>query len=109
VVLPGLPQSWRGRKAVIMSDLHLGNVNGVGFARRIVSMASELKPDIVFIPGDVFDGTSADLDRLIAPFKELATPFGTYFSTGNTKSSRAQSNTWQRWSARAYATCTMRG
>jgi predicted MPP superfamily phosphohydrolase len=83
VVLPGLPQSWRGRKAVIMSDLHLGNVNGVGFARRIVSMASELKPDIVFIPGDVFDGTWADLDVLIAPFKELPAPFGIYFSTGN--------------------------
>jgi predicted MPP superfamily phosphohydrolase len=83
VALPGLPQSWRGRKAVMMSDLHLGNVNGAGFARRMVALASELKPDIVFIPGDVFDGTSADLDRLIAPFKKLAPPFGTYFSTGN--------------------------
>jgi len=83
VALPGLPESWRGRKAVMLSDLHLGNVNGAGFARRMVAMAAELKPDIVFIPGDVFDGTSADLDRLIAPFKELAPPFGTYFSTGN--------------------------
>ena len=72
VALPGLPESWRGRKAVMLSDLHLGNVNGAGFARRMVAMAAELKPDIVFIPGDVFDGTSADLDRLIAPFKELA-------------------------------------
>jgi predicted MPP superfamily phosphohydrolase len=83
VELRGLPQNWRGRRAVMLSDLHLGNINGEGFARRMVSTVSELKPDLVFIPGDVFDGTKADLDRLIAPFKELAPPFGTYFSTGN--------------------------
>ncbi len=83
VALPGLPERWRGRKAVMLSDLHLGNVNGAGFARRTVAMVSQLKPDVVFIPGDLFDGTKADLDELIAPFKELAVPFGTYFSTGN--------------------------
>ncbi len=35
VKLPDLPESWRGRKALLISDLHLGNVNGAGFARRI--------------------------------------------------------------------------
>jgi predicted MPP superfamily phosphohydrolase len=83
VTLPGLPESWRGRRAVLLSDLHLGNINGSGFSRRMVAMAATLRPDIVFIPGDLFDGTMADLDRLAAPFKELAPPFGVYFSTGN--------------------------
>jgi predicted MPP superfamily phosphohydrolase len=83
VALPGLPGSWRGRRAVLMSDLHLGNVNGAGFARRMVGLAEGLKPDIVFIPGDLFDGTKADLDGLAAPFKELKPRFGVYFSTGN--------------------------
>jgi hypothetical protein len=68
---------------VLLSDLHLGNINGSGFSRRMVAMAATLRPDIVFIPGDLFDGTMADLDRLAAPFKELAPPFGVYFSTGN--------------------------
>jgi predicted MPP superfamily phosphohydrolase len=81
--LPGLPESWRGRRAVLMSDLHLGNINGAPFARRMVTLAAGLQPDIVFIPGDLFDGTKADLDKLIAPFKQLAPPFGVYFSTGN--------------------------
>jgi predicted MPP superfamily phosphohydrolase len=81
--LPDLPASWRGRRAVLMSDLHLGNINRAGFARRMVALAASFNPHIVFLPGDVFDGTRANLDRLVAPFKELTAPFGVYFSTGN--------------------------
>jgi len=83
VKLPHLPASWRGRKALVLSDLHLGNINGRAFSRRIVSMVHRLAPDIVFIPGDLFDGTKADLDRLIEPFRQLSPPFGIYFVTGN--------------------------
>jgi predicted MPP superfamily phosphohydrolase len=83
ITLPGLPQSWRGRRAILLSDLHLGNINRAGFARRLVAMASALQPHIVFIPGDLFDGTAADLHQLANPFKELKPPFGVYFSTGN--------------------------
>lgn len=83
VTLPGLPDSWRGRRAVMMSDIHLGHVNGEQFSRRLVAMARALKPDIVFIPGDLFDGTEVDLDHLVTPFKELDAPFGTFFTTGN--------------------------
>jgi predicted MPP superfamily phosphohydrolase len=83
VALPGLPASWRGRRAVLMSDLHLGHINGEAFSRRMVAMAAALQPDVVFIPGDLYDGTEADLDRLASPFKELRPPLGIYFSTGN--------------------------
>jgi len=83
VTLPNLPQSWRGRSALLVTDLHLGNINGVRFSRRIVAMAERLRPDIVFMPGDLFDGIRADPDRLVAPFKALAPPFGTYFVDGN--------------------------
>ena len=83
VSLPSLPQSWRGRRALLFSDLHLGNINGENFSRRMVALANGLQPDIVFIPGDLFDGTRANLDKLVAPFKQLNPPFGAYFSTGN--------------------------
>ena len=52
VKLERLPESWRGRTALVMSDLHLGNINGVRFARRITAMAKQLNPDVIFIPGD---------------------------------------------------------
>jgi predicted MPP superfamily phosphohydrolase len=83
VRLDNLPDSWRGRTALLVSDLHLGHVNGLGFSRRIVALAAGLCPDIVFLPGDLFDGTNADPYRLAAPFKQLSPPFGIYFSTGN--------------------------
>ena len=83
IQIPNLPASWRGRRAVLISDLHLGPVNGVRFCRRLVAMASGFRPDIVFLPGDLFDGTKGDLDRLLTPFQALEPPLGIFFSTGN--------------------------
>ncbi len=83
VTLPGLPASWRGRTALLLSDLHLGNVNGIGFSRRIAAMGAGLSPDIVFLPGDIFDGTKADSGRLAAPLLEIAPPLGFFFTSGN--------------------------
>lgn len=83
VELPGLPGQWHGRRAVMMSDLHLGNINKEGFCRKVVVMAARHNPDVVFIPGDLYDGSTARLDELIAPLKELRPRFGIFFSTGN--------------------------
>ena len=83
VTLPNLPASWRGRHAVVVSDLHLGSINGVRFCRRVAGITNSLEPDIVFLCGDLFDGTRADVNRVLAPLKQLAPPLGMYFSTGN--------------------------
>jgi predicted MPP superfamily phosphohydrolase len=83
VELPNLPASWRGRRAAVVSDVHLGGVNGTGFLGRIVRKLERLRPDVVFFPGDLYDGSELDVDRVVAPLKELAPPFGTYFVTGN--------------------------
>jgi uncharacterized protein len=81
--LPNLPSTWRGRRALVVSDLHLGHFNGAGFSRRIATLAAKLQPDILFLPGDFFDGTKADPERLAAPFKQISPPLGMYFATGN--------------------------
>jgi predicted MPP superfamily phosphohydrolase len=83
VQLDGLPELWRGRTALVMSDLHLGHVNGPAFSRRITALATRLKPDILFIPGDLFDGGEANVADLVEPFRQLAPPLGSYYSTGN--------------------------
>jgi predicted MPP superfamily phosphohydrolase len=83
VRLPNLPESWRGRVAAQVSDLHLGPVRNLRFIRSIVTMLKRLRPDVVFITGDLYDGLAVDLDRLSRPWVEIAAPLGTYFITGN--------------------------
>ncbi len=83
VKLPKLPENWRGRKALLVSDLHLGNVNGERFSRRIARLARRLDPAIIFIAGDLYDGSRADAERLARPLFELEPPLGVYFAEGN--------------------------
>ncbi len=83
VKLPNLPESWRGRVAALVSDTHLGHVRGARFLRRIVTTLTRLKPDIVFIAGDMYDGTVAKVNEMAAPLAKLAAPWGAYFVAGN--------------------------
>ena len=91
VALPNLPPQWRGRHAVLVSDLHLGHIRNRRFIQRVVKKISSLHPDIVFISGDLYDGTAADFARLAEPWKALtarsqsekAMPSGVYYIAGN--------------------------
>jgi len=83
VKLARLPDSWRGRTAVLVSDVHLGNYRAFGFVRRVVKLVLRLKPDVVFIAGDLYDGTPADLARLAEPLRMLKAPLGAFFVEGN--------------------------
>jgi uncharacterized protein len=83
VQLPGLPESWQGRTAALATDTHLGHVHGAGFTRRIVKMLKKSRPDIVFLVGDLYDGTKLDADLAAAPWKDISPTFGKYFVTGN--------------------------
>ena len=83
IELDNLPPPWRGRTALVASDLHLGNINGVRFARRIANLARRLDADVLFLPGDLFDGTRADPEKIAAPLFEFPPPFGVFFVSGN--------------------------
>ena len=83
VSLANLPAAWHGRTVALVTDLHLGNVRGVRFASRVVAKLRHLQPHAVFISGDLFDGTKANLDALAEPWKQLSPPAGIYFVTGN--------------------------
>jgi uncharacterized protein len=83
VKLPNLPSAWRGRVAALVSDMHLGHVRNVGFMRRIVARLNQLRPDVVFIAGDMYDGTKANVDKLAEPWSALSVPRGALFITGN--------------------------
>lgn len=83
VTIPKLPETWKGRRAVQISDIHLGAINGERFLKRVVEKVNSVKPDIVFITGDLFDGIGDDLAGLCRPLSGLNAPLGVYFITGN--------------------------
>jgi predicted MPP superfamily phosphohydrolase len=83
ITLRNLPDSWRGRVAALVSDVHLGHVNGAGFLRRIVARLQSLSPDIAFLTGDLYDGAAINAAAAASPWKDFAPALGTYFVTGN--------------------------
>lgn len=83
IQLPNLPTSWRGRTAALISDLHLGHVKNTRFARRMTAIINRLKPDIVWIAGDLYDGTAVDAKLAASPLKALRAPLGAFFVEGN--------------------------
>jgi uncharacterized protein len=83
VRLANLPAAWRGRKAALISDLHLGHVRNGIFLRRMVAKILREKPDAIFIAGDLYDGTAIDARRAAEPLSALVAPHGVYFAAGN--------------------------
>jgi predicted MPP superfamily phosphohydrolase len=83
VRLANLPATWRGRRAALISDLHLGHVRNGGFLRRMVAKILREEPDAIFIAGDLYDGTAIDAGRAAEPLSELTAPHGVYFVAGN--------------------------
>ncbi len=83
VQLPNLPPAWRGRRAALISDLHLGHVRNGSFLRRMVAKILKEDPDAVFIAGDLYDGTAIDVRRAAEPLSALVAPLGVYFVAGN--------------------------
>jgi uncharacterized protein len=83
VRLANLPTAWRGRKAALISDLHLGHVRNGSFLRRMVRKILRENPDAIFIAGDLYDGTAIDARRAAEPLNQLTAPHGVYFVAGN--------------------------
>jgi hypothetical protein len=70
---------------VMVSDIHLGTIINNGYLTKMVNSVNQLKPDLVLLPGDVFD---EDIDSInegetVANFQRLSTPYGVFAVLGN--------------------------
>jgi predicted MPP superfamily phosphohydrolase len=83
VRIANLPVAWRGRRAALISDVHLGHVRNGNFLRRMVAKIVREGPDAIFIAGDLYDGTAIDAGRAAEPLNKLTAPQGVYFVAGN--------------------------
>lgn len=84
VAMPGLPDKWRTKTVVQISDVHLGVFYTPGYFSGIAKEINKLNPDIIFITGDLFDSISADgLAQFIPPLNELHARDGIFYVNGN--------------------------
>jgi predicted MPP superfamily phosphohydrolase len=84
VQLPNLPTEWKGKRALWISDLHLGQIHGPKFADKVAKAVMKEAADIIFVGGDMYDGTGApDPYDLAEPLKAMTAPWGVFYITGN--------------------------
>jgi predicted MPP superfamily phosphohydrolase len=83
VRLANLPAAWSGRRAALISDVHLGHVRNGSFLQRMVAKILKEEPDVIFIAGDLYDGTAIDAELSAQPLHKLIAPHGVYFVAGN--------------------------
>lgn len=68
-------------KAVHLSDIHIGSIRNSGYMERIVNETNNLNPDVVFITGDMVDGSARLHKHTFRAINRLNAP--AYFVTGN--------------------------
>ena len=83
IQLAGLPDSWKNRTVVQLSDVHLGSIRGLRFLRGVIRQINALEPELVLITGDLFDGMGGDLESFAEPLSTINASRGVYFVAGN--------------------------
>ena len=81
--LSGLPGSLDGTVIVALSDTHLGSQLGERWLSARVAQVRGLRPDLVVLLGDIFEGHGPDLDPLLDHFERLSAPMGVWAVLGN--------------------------
>jgi predicted MPP superfamily phosphohydrolase len=87
--LPGWPAGAKPVRAVLISDVHIGSwAMDAARLTRIVGQINALKPDIVFIAGDMIFGHEANSaaklgEAMVAPLSRLKAPLGVVAMLGN--------------------------
>ena len=81
--IAGLPVELSGLRIALLADVHIGAGLDGEWLQGVVEAANAEKPDLIFIAGDVVDGTVERLFDDVKCLGELHAPHGVYLITGN--------------------------
>ncbi len=76
-----IPAFGKEAKAVLLSDIHIGTIWSGNHLRKIVDRTNSLKPDVVFMTGDLVSGGAVLREESLAPLRDLEAK--TFFVHGN--------------------------
>jgi predicted MPP superfamily phosphohydrolase len=83
VHLPGLPAALDGTRVVALADLHLGNLLGEEWLAARVAQVEALRPDLVVLLGDLFEGHGRPAGQFLPLLKRFSAPLGVWAVSGN--------------------------
>lgn len=81
--IPGLPEAFKGLKAVHISDIHSGSLTDRKAVEKGVQQILDLSPDIIFFTGDLVNDHAGEMDDYQDVFARLKAPLGVYSCLGN--------------------------
>lgn len=79
----GIPAEFEGLRVAAIGDTHIGSLLKEGWLAARVDQILALRPDIIFLLGDIVEGHGADPDLVIPQLKRLYAPLGIFAVTGN--------------------------
>ncbi len=83
IKLAGLPQEQKGTTMVLISDIHSGPFMDTGLMSNYVEVINSMKPDLIFIPGDMTNSQREEAIPFAKSFRELKAKYGVYATFGN--------------------------
>ena len=83
VLLQGLPDEMDGVTIAALSDLHLGSLIGERWLEGRAAQIEALRPDMVLLLGDIFEGHGAGPEGFLALLGRLSAPLGIWAVPGN--------------------------
>ncbi len=85
ISIPATPllRAFRGKKIVLVSDIHIGLVWRKRFLSRVIERVMREQGDMVIIAGDLIDGPVFPYLDFLESLKKLAAPLGVYYTPGN--------------------------
>jgi len=83
IVVKGLGSGWQGATIALMSDTHCGPFVSQARIEHAVSLANDLRPDLVLLLGDYVHRGERHIDPGIEPFGRLRASQGVYAVLGN--------------------------
>lgn len=83
VKLKNMPKALDGTTLVALSDLHLGSTLGPRWLESRVAQVQALKPDIILLLGDIFEGHGENTEAFVSVFRKFSAPHGMFSVDGN--------------------------
>lgn len=78
-----LPSNINNLNFVVLSDIHVSGLIGRKRMQQLAAQVNSLNPDVIFITGDLMDGSVNQLKKEIAPLEQLIAKYGIFYITGN--------------------------